>query len=419
MSTKKTDVLVIGGGVIGVACAYYAAAAGASVILLEKHRIAAGASYGNAGLLVPSHCEPLCSPGIVAKGLHELFNPDGAFYIQPRADLGLARWLLTFRRHCHENHYARALAIHTRLNRVSMACHQQLGEQGGTRYGYRPGGILCPFETEKAFREARKYVERVRALGIQFKILTASEARQLAGSLQGPVVGATLSTADGCLNPDAFVHWLADEARAKGVRIATETEVFGFDTSNRRVTTTITTRGRFHAAQVVVAAGAWSPLLTRLLRTRLPIQGAKGYSITFQHPPMVPQVPLMLEEARMAVTPLGDAVRFAGTLELAGLDLTINRRRAEAIDRNGKKRLAGASAWEPEEIWSGLRPCTPDGLPVLGRLRDFDNVFVAGGHATKGISQGPGTGKLLADLMSGRSIGALERELSPQRFRNG
>lgn len=418
MSATKADVMVIGGGVVGVACAYYAACSGASVILLEKSGIAAGASYGNAGLLVPSHCEPLSSPGIVTKGLRELINPEGAFYLHPRADFGLARWLLAFRRHCTESHYARALEIHTRLNRESLACHQQLGKKGGTQYGFKLQGLLSPFATEEAFLEAQQYAERVRPLGIQFKILTPSEVRQLEDSIQGPIVGATLSTADGWLKPDAFVHWLAEEARAAGARIATGTEVFGFDTSRRRVTTAITTRGRFQAAQVVVAAGSWSPLLTRWLHTRLPIEGAKGYSITFKQPQTVPKLPLMLEEERIAVTPFGDSVRFAGTLELAGLDLSLSRRRVEAIDRNGKNRLARTSDWELEEIWSGLRPCTPDGLPVLGRLRDFDNLYVAGGHATKGISQGPGTGKLLADLMSGKSIGALEHELSPQRFRN-
>ena len=418
MTGKRTDVVVIGAGVVGVACAYYAAAAGARVRVLDQRRIAGGASYGNAGLLVPSHCEPLSSPGIVARGLRELLNPDGAFTLRPRPDLGFARWLLAFRRHCNEGHYRRALEIHTRLNRISNTCHEELAARGGDHYGYQRRGLLCPFFSAKALAEAERYTQRMRPLGIEFQVLGPNQVRRLEPSIQGPLAGATFGVADGRIDPCAFVHWLAHQAEELGVAIAAETEVFGFDRGRRRVTTVVTSRGRLAADQVVIAAGAWTPLLTRLLHRRLPIEAAKGYSITYQHSGQAPQIPVLLEEAAVAVTPLGDSVRLAGTLELAGLDLGIRRRRADAVERNGKERIRGSHDWQPEEIWSGLRPCTPDGLPVLGRLGGYDNVFVAGGHATKGMSQGPGTGKLLAELLGGAAIGALADQLSPRRFRS-
>jgi D-amino-acid dehydrogenase len=417
MTATKADVIVIGAGAVGISCAYYAAASGARVLVLERNGVAAGSSYGNAGLLVPGHCEPLSSPGVVAAGLRELFNPEGAFHIHPRPDVRLARWLLSFRHHCNDRHYARALEIHAMLNRESISCHKQLGEQGGSSYGMKMDGLLCLYTKEESFQEAQKYIQRVRPLGIEFRVLSAAEVMKMESSIREPIIGGTLGVGDGWLNPNAFVHWLATQAEARGVEIAKNTEVFGFDTNRHRVNTVITTRGRIQADQVVIAAGAWTPRLTRLLHTGIPIESGKGYSITFKQPAIAPKRPLMLEEARIAVTPFGDAVRFAGTLEMAGLDPGINRRRVEAIERNGKQSISGADGWELEEIWSGLRPCTPDGLPILGRLGDFDNVFIAGGHATKGISQGPGTGRLLADLLAGSGIGPLEPALSPRRFR--
>ncbi len=416
MQPRKNDVIIIGGGVIGVSVAYYAADLGASVLVIEKNHIGAGSSCGNAGLLVPSHCNPLPTPGVVARGIRYLFNPEGPFYIHFRADLELVRWLWRFYRFCNAKHFYHCVGIFSKMGRESLQLHRQLADLGGHRYQFRQDGMLNLYITDQAFQEAREDVVRVKSCGEHSVILDADEARELEPAAGVRVVGGILNKIDGCIDPLEFVKWLAEKAREKGVRFLVDTEVFWLKTDRRRVSKVVTTRGDFEAGQVVLATGAWLPLLAAELEAKIPIEAAKGYSMTFAKTPGAPQIPLILEEARVAVTPFADALRLAGTLELSGLDLAIGRRRLKAIESETYRYLPKLGGLEIREIWRGLRPCTPDGLPVIGRLRPWSNVFVAGGHATKGMSLGPVTGKYLSQMLVGESIGMLERSLSPNRF---
>jgi D-amino-acid dehydrogenase len=194
------------------------------------------------------------------------------------------------------------------------------------------------------------------------------------------------------------------------------TEVLGFVTAGRRIRGVETTRGDFEADEVVLATGAWSPGLLAALRLRLPIQAAKGYSVTCRRPAGAPRRPLLLGEARVAVTPMGETLRLAGTLELAGLDLSIDRRRVEAVRQSAGRYLALGEEPIVTEVWRGLRPCTPDGLPALGRPRRLDNLIVATGHAMLGVSLGPITGRLVAQLACGQAPALDLTPLDPDRF---
>jgi D-amino-acid dehydrogenase len=206
--------------------------------------------------------------------------------------------------------------------------------------------------------------------------------------------------------------WLA----GRGVRILTGVEVVGFETSGGRVQRVQTTRGDLEAEQIILAAGSWSPGLARALKLRLPIQPAKGYTLTVRRPALGPAYPLILGEARMAVTPLGERLRFGGTLELAGFDESINRRRVAALERGLRRYLVGMEGLEVIELWRGLRPCTPDGLPILGRAPGLGNLIIAAGHAMLGMSLGPVTGKLAAQLIGGQTPDFDLSPLSPSRF---
>jgi D-amino-acid dehydrogenase len=186
----------------------------------------------------------------------------------------------------------------------------------------------------------------------------------------------------------------------------------GFETAGRRIAAVRTTRGDFRPGQVVLAAGAWSPAVARDLSLKLPIQAAKGYSLTFRRPDSAPSLPLVLSEARVAVTPMGPLLRFAGTLELAGMDLSFNRRRVDAIRQGPHRYLAGLEDLELVERWRGLRPVTPDGLPIVGRAPGCENLIVAAGHAMIGQSLGPITGKLVAQMACGEQP---EFDLAPFR----
>jgi D-amino-acid dehydrogenase len=418
MSEPRTA-LVIGGGVIGVCAAYYLAREGFAVQLVEQGEVAAGSSYGNAGLVVPSHSIPLAAPGVWWQGLRWMANPESPFYIKPRLDWELVRWLWRFRAACTTRHLGRAVPLLRDLNYASRALYRELAGLPGLDFGYLERGALQVFRTTQGLAGAGHEVEVLAAAGIAARRLDAAEARAVEPALAPSVAGAVLFPEDAQLVPDTFVTGLARVAQKLGVDVRRQTEVIGFRRAEGRILAVETTRGDLVADEIVLAAGSWSPGLARALGLRLPIQAGKGYSVTYRRPSAGPSIPLLLGEARMAVTPMGDTLRFAGTLELAGLDLSINRRRVDALTRAARGYLAGVERLERPEIWRGLRPCTPDGLPLLGRPSGYGNLLVATGHAMVGMSLGPITGRLVAQLASGRRPDLDLSLLAPDRFGRG
>lgn len=410
-------VLVIGGGVIGVCAAYYLARDGCAVTLVERGpQVAWGSSYGNSGLIVPSHSVPLAAPGVWWQGLRWMADPESPFYIRPRLDPALLRWLWRFRAHCTEAHVRRALPVLRDLSYRSRALYRELTALTGPDCAFREDGALTVFRTEAGFARGRHELGVLTRAGVTARTVDAREARELEPRLATTVVGALHWPDDASLVPDRFVTGLARAAEALGVAVRRGTEVLGFRVEGRRLTTVETTRGDLPADQVVLAAGAWTTPLGRLLGLRIPIQAAKGYSLTYRRPADGPRLPLLLGEARVAVTPMGPWLRFGGTLELAGLDLEVNRRRVAAVARAPRQYLEGLDGLELVEIWRGLRPVTPDGLPLLGRPRRYENVIVAAGHATIGMSLGPVTGRVVADLVQAKPPGVDLTLLDPDRF---
>lgn len=409
-------VVIIGGGVIGVCSAYYLARAGCRATVVEQGEICSGSSYGNGGLIVPSHSIPLAAPGVWLKGLRWMLDPESPFYIRPRPDPTLLAWLWQFRRACTPAHVARALPVIRDLSYASLALYRELAAIPGLEFGYRQEGALAVFRTHEGAEEAATEARLLGEHGVRAEVLDAAGVRALEPALAPGAVGGIRFPDDAHLIPDVFVRGLAGVAQALGVRIMPGTEALGFKRDGRRIVAVETTRGDVEADELVLAAGSWSPGLAAALRLRLPIQPAKGYSVTYRRPANGPRIPLILGEAKAGVTPMGQRLRFAGTLELAGLDLSINRRRVSAIVRSAARYLTGVEALELLEIWRGLRPCTPDGLPVLGRPERFDNLILATGHAMIGVSLGPITGKLVAQLACGERPAIDLNALSPDRF---
>jgi D-amino-acid dehydrogenase len=409
------SVLVIGGGVIGVSSAYYLARDGWEVTLLEKGEICAGSSYGNAGLIVPTHLVPLAAPGVWWQGVKWMLNSESPLYIKPRASLELARWLWRFRAACTPGRVRRAMPLLRRLSLESVELYRGFAEKD-LDFGFREAGSLTVFSTPEGLAHGREEAKLLREGGANVEVLDGAQARSLEPMLQKGVVGALYGKEDALLVPDRFVKGLAKLAESGGVRIMTGTEAIGFRTGGGRITAVDTTRGTFSADTVVVAAGAWSPGLGRTLGLRIPIQPAKGYSLTYRRPARAPSIPLLPAEGRFSVTPMGEFLRFGGTLELAGMDLSINRRRVDALRRKALQCIEGGESFELLEIWRGLRPCTPDGLPLVGRPRRVENLVMAAGHAMVGMSLGPATGRLVAQLCGGSTPPADVRLLDPDRF---
>lgn len=409
---SQTDVLVIGGGIVGVCAAYELAARGKTVVLVDQGGIAAGSSYGNAGLVVPSHVVPLAAPGVIGKALKWMWNPESPFYIKPRFSWELFTWLWKFRGNCKEGPMRRAIPVLRDLHRASVGRFDALAALEEVDSGYVKRGVLSVYRTEEGMEGGRHEAKLLEEFGLGVRVLDGAETRAFVPQLREGVVGAVEMLEDAHLNPALFVRGVAAAAEKKGVELRTETAVEGFERTGGRVSSVRTSRGEIRADQVVLAAGAWSSPVARDLKLKLPIQPAKGYSVTVKRPENCPEIPLILSETKVAVTPMGPLLRFAGTLEIAGLDLSINERRVEAIRRAGREYLEGMENLEEVEVWRGLRPCTPDGLPILGRPAGFENLIVAAGHAMIGVSLGPITGVLVAQIACGETP---EFDLAPLR----
>jgi D-amino-acid dehydrogenase len=253
--------------------------------------------------------------------------------------------------------------------------------------------------SEERLERERQEVHLLDRFDIPVEVMNEGELHDLEPALLPQVIGGLFYPKDGHIDPARFVVGLAEKARGMGVEIWTKTEVMGFEVVNEKIADIHTTRGDVRAEQVVLAAGSWSPDLARRLKLRIPIQAAKGYSVTLEKPDLSPKLPLLFGEARIVVNPLGEALRLAGTLEIAGMDLSINRRRVEAMRRSSCAYLPGIADAKVIEIWRGLRPCTPDGLPIISRSGDFSNLMVAAGHAMLGMSLGPITGRIVSQLV--------------------
>lgn len=414
--SQSMKILIIGGGVIGVCSAYYLAERGQEVTLIEKDDLAAGCSYGNAGLIAPSHSIPLAAPGALRSGLKWLLDPESPFYVRPRADPALIAWLARFVAASREKPMLRGLAVLSKLGLASRALFDELAALDGLDFGFQPRGMLLVFDSRRGWEGGKEEAHLLDDFGIACQVLDGPHLRAMEPTLQPGIVGGVYFPDDAHLDPAAFVRGLGDWLAQRGVRIQTGVEALGLETARGQVTRVRTTHGSFEADHVILAAGSWSPDLACDLKLRLPIQPAKGYTFTVNRPAQCPSYPLILGEVRMAVTPLSERLRFGGTLELAGFDESINWRRVAALERGLRRYLVGMETLELVELWRGLRPCTPDGLPILGRAPGLSNLVIAGGHAMLGISLGPITGKLAAQLITGEAPDLALSPFDPARF---
>lgn len=395
---ETAEVIVIGGGVVGVCSAYFLAEHVRGVIVIEKGDICSGCSYGNAGLILPSHSVPFAAPGAIGTGMRWMFNAESPFYIKPRLDPSLLLWLWRLKAASSAGRMRSAIPVIRQLHLASMALYNDLAVLSNLDFGYERTGVLALFNNRHAFKDGIEETRFLGQYGICTKILDPPAVLTMAPHVLPDVSGGIFYPEDAHLNPAAFVTGLARAARDRGVRFQTQTEVRGFETNGKHVKTIQTTQGDFRATEVVLASGSWSPGVARNLGLRLPIQPAKGYSITVKRPATCPAIPLNLKEARVTLTPMGDTMRLTGMIELAGLDFSINRTRVDAILKSAQRYVDGLDALEVIEIWRGLRPCTPDGLPILGRSAAYENLIIAAGHATIGMCLGPITGKLVSEL---------------------
>ncbi|PYI85081.1 MAG: FAD-dependent oxidoreductase [Verrucomicrobia bacterium] len=417
MSSKS--VLIVGGGVIGLCTAYYAARKGHRVTVVDRESaVHEGCSYGNAGMVVPSHFIPLAAPGIVALGLKWMWNPESPFYIKPRLNRDLLNWAWKFWRAATPAHVGRSAPLLRDLHLGSRACFVELADLLGNEFGLVTKGLLALCQTEHALDEELKTAEQARKLGIPAEVLDAKQTANLDPNVRMDIAGSVYFPKDCHLTPSRFMVGLKQNLETAGVRFAWNTEVTGWRVRGNSIEAVRTTDGDFTADEYVLCGGSWSPGIARDLRLNLPMQAGKGYSLTLPNPRQLPQICALLTEARVAVTPMSQTLRFGGTMEIAGLNENINPVRVQGIIKAVPKYYPDFSPQDFEGIrpWCGLRPCSPDGLPYVGRTQRYQNLSLATGHAMLGLSLGPITGKLMAEILSDEKSPIEIKLLDPDRY---
>jgi len=415
---NRGTVVVIGAGIAGLASAYYLVRDGWEVKILEKNTLDNNCSYGNAGMIVPSHFTPLAAPGIVAQGIKWMFNSKSPFYVRPSLNPRLVNWGLKFLKHANRAHVDQHASAIRDLNLYSSRLYNELAVEDGFDFELKQNGILMMYKSKEMQHEEIELAHRAQDLGLDVDILEGNAVQELEPNLKLDVLGAILYRCDGKLYPSKLMQQLIHYLKAAGVAFFEKTEVHKFVTSGNKIKEAISDKGSFQADAFVLTGGAYLPQLTSKLHINTPLMPGKGYSFMYQpEKENTLNHAALLLEARVAVTPMNGQIRFSGTMELGPANDRIYENRVRGIVESIPKYYPELKVDYPsEKIWYGYRPCSPDGLPYLGRLKKFDNVLIAGGGGMMGLSLGPAYGKVVADLLAGQKIEAEIAGFRPDRF---
>lgn len=400
--------------------AYYVAREGFRVTVIERNAEGADScAHGSAGYISPSHVIPLSAPGMVWKGLKWMLSSKSPFYIKPRLDGELLRWGWLFARACNQAQVRRAAPILRDLCVGGRKLFVELSEVTGNAFELRTEGLLNLCKTQEGLdHEAHGLAALANELGVEAKVL---DARQTAAQEPGArleVAGSVYFPIDAHLTPRKFMPALVALLREMGVKFLWNTNVYGWKAEGGRVTGVHSSAGDLTADEYVLAGGSWSPGMIATLGVRLPLQAGKGYSLTIERPRFQFTKSMILTERRVAVTPMGDKLRFGGTMEISGINDSIRPERVQQI-------IDAAPHYFPDftpadfagiKPWSGLRPVTPDGLPYIGRFGQQRNLVAACGHAMLGVTMAPTTGLLVAETLAGRKPTIDLALLSPDRY---
>lgn len=415
---KSNSVIIIGGGINGLCSAYYLSKKNYEVTVIDRGTIDDNCSFGNMGYLSPSHFTPLASPGIVAEGLSYMLSSSSPFYIKPRFDFSFMKWALQFYRNSNQKTVDKNSPELVKLLKLSRHLMDEIRNDLGEVFDMDTNGCMMVCHSKATFEKELKVAEAAKKYELNTITLNRQELQDLEPDVELDIYGAVLFTDDAHIHPGKFMKAMKKKLEDSGVRFQLETTVTGFGKSHKKVQEVHTDKGSFSADKIVLSPGSWLSKVSDMLGHKLMIEGGKGYSTTYENIEKNLRYPAILVDGRCAVTPWKHTLRIGGTMEFSGLNNRVLVKRMEGIYNSVKKFYPGLKIDFPpmEKIWTGLRPVSPDGLPYIGHLNGYENVFVAGGHAMLGVSEGAGTGKLISELVSGNqpeiNIGAFD----PQRF---
>lgn len=394
------EVLVLGGGVIGLACAQALQARGVGVRLLERDRIGAATSHGNCGTLTPSHALPLAAPGMVGTALRWMLAPDATFYVRPRLDPALWSWLLRFAKRCDPAVFRAAIAPKAALLSASQGLVEALIRDRGLDCGHVRSGLIHVYRDPAALARSRALHGLLVDHGIAVERLDAEALQAMEPALRPGMAGGAYFPGDGHLRPERYCHELARIARADGASIEEGADVQALRPGPQGWVARLADGREYHGRRLLLAAGPWTARIAARLGRSWPIQPGKGYSITYDRPELVPRRPLVLKDRSVCVTVWEDGYRLGSTMEFAGYDSRLTRRRLDALERGAADYLQQAVGPRKHEEWYGWRPMTWDDLPLLGPVPGASGLWVAAGHGMMGVSMSAVSGRLIADLMT-------------------
>ncbi len=409
---------VIGGGIIGLSSAYYLTKAGHQVTIIEQSEMKDGCSFGNAGMIVPSHLIPLAAPGMISKGIRWMFNSNSPFYVKPRFSSDLIKWGYHFYKSATKEHVERSAPALKEIGLLSKSMFKQLSTELPFDFGYQERGLLMLYQTKETEHEEMQTATLANAHGIEAHIISSQEVQKLEPDVLVKVRGGVYFPGDAHVSPQLFVNQLRAYLEEKGVVVKDKTEVIDFVIESGRIDSIKTVNEELIFDEVVLATGSWSALVAAKLNLSLPMQAGKGYSFTIENVQKNTRIPSIFLEARVAVTPMGHTLRFGGTMEITGIDHSISMNRVKGIVDSIPKYYPEMKVEMPkmEEVWHGLRPCSPDGLPYIGRSNKINNLVIATGHSMMGLSLGPGTGMLVTELVGHESTTMSVDRFDPHRF---
>lgn len=410
------EVIVIGGGIIGLCTAYYLQKEGCKVTVIDKSNFSGGASYVNAGYITPSHIISLAAPGIITKGLKWMLNLESPFYVNPRLDTNFLKWTWAFKRSATHKKVERSIPVIKDINVFSRELYHEIKLAREFDFHLEHNGLLMAYLDEKEGEEEWKVGQKAIDLGLEVAHLSAKEVTALQPKANLNVKGAVYYRSDAHMTPEGFMKEMLNFLEENGVMIIPEIEVKDLEIRNKVITKIITDGFEISADEFVLAAGSWTPHLSKKLGIRMLLQAGKGYRINIARETHI-TLPTILTDAKVAVTPMQGFTRFAGTMEIGGINHSINTVRVNAIAKAAQRYYQGLTIRQEEkdQAQCGLRPVTPDGLPYIGRTGKCNNLVIATGHAMMGWSLGPATGKLVTEIITGQKPSLDLNPFSPER----
>lgn len=410
-------VVIVGGGISGLCSAYYLVQEGYRVTILDKSDVSTGASFINAGYITPSHFIPLAAPGIITQGIKWMMDSSSPFYIKPRWDVDFFKWTLLFKKSAKKSHVKSAIPIIKELNLKSSDLYEEMLSEVDFPFQYEKKGLLMAYRTAKSEEEELEVAEMAVKEGLDAVALSKDEVRKIQPAFSDEVIGAIHYKCDAHMTPNYFMEQMKTWLKSQGVVFEFNQAVEEFMVKDKKITALKTKDAVFGADDFVLTSGTWTYALAKSLNLYVPVQGGKGYSMDVRRNTGI-TMPAILVDAKVAVTPMEDFTRFAGTMEFSGNNNIVRKERVEALADAVKSYYSDfeINQEEKDSATSGLRPVSPDGLPYIGKTSKYNNLTIASGHAMMGWSLGPITGKLVTECISKIRPSLDLKPLSPERF---